>query len=271
MAKLKDRIAVVTGGASGIGRAAVRKLAREGAAIVIADIDLAGAEVVARAVEADGARAIPVACDVRVEADIAAAVAAAVDGFGRIDIMFNNAAALPQEIMVQDIDILTIATDAWDDLMAGVLRNVMLGCRYAVLAMRKTGGGSIINTSSMYGVSAFNRHPGYGTAKAGVIMLSQYVATAFGREGIRCNVIAPSMVRTDLLERTAPEPLIRLNADSVLLPALGTPEDIADIVAFLASDESRYLTGHLFRADGGTTAHLPTYSDAAKFYDSIEG
>ncbi|MCK9453475.1 MAG: SDR family oxidoreductase [Bacteroidales bacterium] len=143
----------------------------------------------------------------------------------------------------------------------------MLGCRYAVLQMKKQGaGGSIINTSSMYGVLPFNRHAAYGTAKAAVVMLSQYVATAFGTDGIRCNAIAPSMIRTELLERSAPEELIRINEENVLTGSLGSPDDIANIVAFLASDDSAYLTGQLIRADGGTTSHLPTYAAAGKFF-----
>ena len=150
--------------------------------------------------------------------------------------------------------------------MQVTVRGTMLGCRYGVKAMLKTGGGSIINTSSMYGVSAFNRQTAYGVSKGAINILTEYVATSFGRKGIRCNAIAPSMIKTPLLMSFIPEPLIQLNEDATLTPFLGEPEDIANIVAFLASDDSRYLTGQVIRADGGTTAHLPTYSDARRFF-----
>jgi NAD(P)-dependent dehydrogenase (short-subunit alcohol dehydrogenase family) len=143
----------------------------------------------------------------------------------------------------------------------------MLGCRYAVLQMRKSGGGSIINTSSMYGVSAFYRQTAYGVAKGAINTLTQYVATSFGRDNIRCNAVAPSMVRTAILAQIIPEALIQLNVDSVSLPFLGEPQDIANVVAFLASDDARYLTGLVINADGGTTSHLPTVADARRFYD----
>lgn len=270
MGRLKGKVALVTGGSNGLGQASAIRLAEDGAAVVIADIDQKGAKATLDQIRVVGGQAIAVSCDILEESQIEAAVQATVDRFGSLDIMFNNAAALPQEILLEDIDILTISTSAWDRMMAGALRSVMLGCRYAVLQMKKQNGGSIINTSSMYGVSPFNRHPGYGTAKAGVIMLTQYVATAFGKYNIRCNAIAPSMIRTELLERIAPEELIRINEKNTLTGKLGTPQDVANILAFLASNESSYLTGHLFRADGGTTSHLPTYSESEDFFARLE-
>ncbi|MCB2050092.1 MAG: SDR family oxidoreductase [Novosphingobium sp.] len=266
MSRLAGKVALVTGGAGGLGRASALRMARDGAVVGIADINMDGANAVVEAIKADGGKAIAVSCDILSEADIEAAVAKTAEAFGSLDVMFNNAAALPLDLLKSDQTILTISTEGWDQMMAGVLRPVMLGCRYAVLQMQKQpGGGSIINTSSMYGVSPFNLQPGYGTAKAGVTMLTQYVATAFGDDGIRCNAIAPSMIRTDLLESLIPEELVDINAGNTLTGKLGTPEDIANIVAFLASDDSSYLTGQLIRADGGTTAHLPTYSETKVF------
>ena len=122
----------------------------------------------------------------------------------------------------------------------------------------------------MYGISAFNRMPAYGISKAGINMLTEYVATAYGRQGIRCNAVAPSMIKTPLMMEFIPERLRQLNEDATLTPFLGEPEDIANIVAFLASDDARYLTGQVIRADGGTTAHLPTYSDARRFFEGTE-
>jgi NAD(P)-dependent dehydrogenase (short-subunit alcohol dehydrogenase family) len=267
MQGLAGKVAVITGAGSGIGRASALHLASAGARIVVADIDDRSGEDAADEIRQAGGEAVFQPCDVLREADIEAAVDRAAGQFGAIDIMFNNAAALPQTLMEEDRDILSISTEGWNQLLTGILTSVMLGCRYAVRTMLARGrGGSIINTSSMYGVSAYNRHVAYGTAKAGVIRLTQYVATAYGRDNIRCNAIAPSMITTPLLERTAPPELIELNRDSVLLPELGAPDDVASVVAFLASDAARYLTGQLIRVDGGSTAHLPTFADARRFY-----
>lgn len=266
MGRLDSKIAMVTGGASGIGRACAMRMAADGAIVTIADInDAAAAQVVAEIVAAGGV-AEATHCDITKEASIKAAIEGVATKHGRLDILHNNAAYTPIEALEQDTDILAIPTDMWDKIMQGTLRGTMLGCRYGVIEMLKTGGGSIINTSSMYGVGAFVRQPAYGISKAGINMLTEYVATAFGKRGVRCNAVAPSMISTPLLRSFIPEELFKLNEDSALTPKLGEPEDIAAIVAFLASDDARYLTGQVIRTDGGTTAHLPTYSDAQRFY-----
>ncbi len=180
--------------------------------------------------------------------------------------MHNNAALISLESIEEDVDILTISTAAWDRSIQTTLRGTMLGCRYAIRAMLETGGGSIINTSSMYGVSAHNRQPAYGTAKAAIIFLTQQIATAFGRRGIRCNAIAPSMIRTPTLVAATPPELIEMNAAQTVTPFLGEPQDIANIVAFLASDDARYLTGQVLKADGGSTIHLATYAATRDYY-----
>lgn len=266
MGRLADRGAMVTGGASGIGRACAIRMANDGARVMIADINDAGASAVADEIRAAGGVAETVHCDITQEDSIRGAVAATVAAFGKLDILHNNAAYVPVEALEADVDILTIPTALWDTIMQGTLRGTMLGCRYGVTAMLESGGGSIINTSSMYGMGAFNRQVAYGVSKAAINMLTEYVATAFGRKNIRCNAVAPSMIRTPLLASFIPEPLVKLNEDATLVPFLGEPDDIARIVAFLASDDARYLTGQVIRADGGSTAHLPTYADARRFF-----
>jgi NAD(P)-dependent dehydrogenase (short-subunit alcohol dehydrogenase family) len=269
MGKLNGKIAMVTGGGSGIGRACALRMAQDGATIIIADINADGANAVAEEICTAGGTANTVHCDITIEDSIRDAVQGTAAKFGRLDILHNNAAYTPLEALEQDIDILTISTEMWDKVMQGTLRGTMLGCRYGVIEMLKNGGGSIINTSSMYGVGAFVRQPAYGVSKAAINMLTEYVATAFGKRGVRCNAVAPSMVDTPLLRAFIPQPLIDLNEEATLTPFLGGPEDIAHIVAFLASDEARYLNGQVIRADGGTTAHLPTYSDARRYFDSV--
>lgn len=270
MSNLKGKVAIVTAGASGIGEATVRELARRGASVLIGDINRDKAGGIVSEIAAAGGEACFVNCDIGIESDIAGIVAHAVERFGRLDIMHNNAALLDPQVFEQDVDILSISTDAWDRTMQVTLRGTMLGCKYAVKQMLANGGGSIINTSSMYGVSAFYRQTAYGTAKGAINTLTRYVATSFGRHNIRVNAVAPSMIETPILKEIIPEELIRLNENSLLVPALGRPEDIARIVAFLASDDSGYLTGQIIHADGGTTAHLPTYADARRFYDGAQ-
>lgn len=267
--RFKEKVAIVTGGGSGLGRATALRLAAEGATVGVADINDAAALAAADEIRAAGGTAVPLHLDICEEADFEAAIAHMVENHGKLDILHNNAAYTAPEALTSDTDILEIPVAIWDRVFEGTVRGTMLGCRHAIHAMRKTGGGSIINTASMYGVDAFYKMPAYGVSKAAVIHLTKQVATAFGREGIRCNAIAPSMIRTPLLEATIPAAFIDMNEEATLTGFLGTPEDVAQTVAWLASDEARYITGQVIQVDGGSTAHLSTYSDARKFYDAL--
>lgn len=266
MLTLKDKVAVITGAGSGIGRATALTLAHNGARIVVADINDDSAAAVVAEIRAAGGVAESVHLDICSEEQIQACMEEAVRRFGRIDVLHNNAAYAPPDVLAEDTDILGISTDAWDRVMQGTLRGTMLCCRYGVIEMLKTGGGSIINTSSMYGIHAFNRMPAYGVSKAGINLLTEHVATVFGRRGIRCNAVAPSMIHTPMLANAIPAAFIEMNIDATLCGFLGTPQDVANVVAWLASDEARYITGQIIRADGGSTAHLPTYADARRFF-----
>jgi NAD(P)-dependent dehydrogenase (short-subunit alcohol dehydrogenase family) len=266
MVQLGGKVALVTGGGSGIGRASAVMLAKNGAAVSVADINIETARETCQIIAANGGSAKATPVDICSEADIKAAIGAAVREFGRLDVLHNNAAYAPAAVLANDTDILNIPTSDWDAVMQGTLRGTMLCCRYGVIEMLKTGGGSIINTSSMYGLSAFNKMPAYCVSKAGINMLTEHVATAYGRKGIRCNAVAPSMIFTPMLEAAIPTELVELNADSTSVGYLGTPDDVAQAVVWLASDEARYITGQIIRVDGGTTAHLPTYADARRFF-----
>ena len=271
MRSLQGKVAMVTAGGAGIGRACALTMAARHAKLVVTDINLASAESVATEILAAGGEAIAVHCDISDEASIRDAVAAAEAHFGRLDVLHNNAAMLSDAALAKDVDILTIPADIWDHTMEVTVRGTLLGCRYAVLAMRRAGGGSIINTGSIYGLRAANRMPAYSVSKAAVHMLTEIVATAHGRENIRCNAVAPSMMRTPTLERLVPTEIVAYNEDAALLPRMGVPQDVANMVAFLASDEASYITGHVFPVDGGTMAHLPTYGDERRFLERQTG
>lgn len=268
--RLEKKICIVTGGGSGIGRASAMALAAQGGIVTVADIDDSAARSVADEICAAGGKADTVFIDICSEEHIRNAVDTVVEKHGRLDVIHNNAAYTTPQVLAADTEILSIPTEIWAQVMQGTLQGTMLCCRYAVLAMRKNGGGSIINTSSMYGVEAFYRMPAYSVAKAGINMLTQHVATAFGREGIRCNAVAPSMIYTPLLARAIPEAFIDMNVDATLTGYLGEPEDVANAVVWLATDESRYITGQVIRVDGGSTAHLATYDAARRFFDAAE-
>ena len=252
MARLEGKVAIVTGGASGIGAATLRRFAAEGAAVVCADVDEAGGARLVAELEARGARAAFQRTDVGVLADLEAAVALAVERFGGLDVMHNNAVWTGGGY-VADID-----PEIWDRSLQVSLTGVFYGIRAAIPAMLARGGGSIITTSSVEGFFGEIMAAPYATAKAAVMNLTRTVAVEYGRKGIRANCICPGAVETpllDLLGQFAPKPRAQLAAEHALGRCL-QPEEIANVALFLASDESSAVTGAAIVADGGLTAGL---------------
>jgi NAD(P)-dependent dehydrogenase (short-subunit alcohol dehydrogenase family) len=258
--RVQGKVAIVTGAASGIGRASAELLAREGAAVGVADLNGAGAKEVADAINAGGGRAIPVEVDIASEESVAAMVAATVEAFGGLHILFNNAADTSLHMMLHDGPVHTMAVEIWDHALAVDLRGTMLGCKHAIPHMLEAGTGSIVNTSSNQGLSGDMSQSAYAAAKAGVNQLTMTVATTYGAQGIRCNAVSPGMIRTPAAERACPPEMFDEIAKHSLVPRIGVPEDLANTVLFLASDESAYITGHVIKVDGGQLAHLPHYA-----------
>ena len=260
-AALPDRVAIVFGSATGIGAACARTLADRGATVILADIAVEAARRTAAQIVAAGGQAVATRCDVSAEADVAAAVALAEIEFGRLNIVHNNAAAMhlvPKDRPVADEDV-----EHWDLTMAINLRGQMLGCKHAVPAMIRSGGGSIINTSSAAALAGELTQTAYGVSKAAVVQLTRSVATQYGRQGIRCNAILPGFVKVERqhTDDTASAEFRQSLARNHLTPYIGEPQDIANVVAFLAGDDSRFVTGHLFSVDGGLSAHQGMYAE----------
>jgi len=258
--KLAGRVAIVTGAASGIGRATAFALAREGANVVVADLNAEGAKRVAGEIEAAGGSAIGQATDVSSEPSIVAMVAAAVERFGGLDILHNNAAASDPATIGADGELADLDLAVWERTLAVNLRGPMLGCKYAIPRMLARGGGAIVNTSSASGLTGDLARVAYGVSKAGVDSLTRYVATQYGKRGIRCNSIAPGVIATPALEANIPPEMIAIYEQSHLTPRLGSPEDIANAVVFLVSDAAGFITGQTLSVDGGLLAHHPTYA-----------
>jgi NAD(P)-dependent dehydrogenase (short-subunit alcohol dehydrogenase family) len=258
--RVTGKVAVVTGAASGIGRASVELLAQEGASVVVADIDGDKAEEVASAIEHSGGRARAVAVDVSDPAQVHRLMDTAVTELGGLDIVHNNAilsgaAAVGSDRPVADLDL-----DAWRRTLSVSLDGHLLGCRFALPHMIAGGGGSIVNTASA-GAWAGDRGDTAATAAAGAIVsLTRSVATQYGKQGIRCNAVSPGIILTPAATaRWSPHELDVLG-QSNLLPRHGHPVDVANAVLFLASDEASFVTGLTIRVDGGHLAHLPHYA-----------
>jgi NAD(P)-dependent dehydrogenase (short-subunit alcohol dehydrogenase family) len=258
---LDGYVALVTGSASGIGEATARLLAQRGAAVVVADINEMGANRVAEEIERSGGRACAVMADVAEEDDCRRMVAQAIERFGRLDILHNNAAALGADVLGRDTDVINVPLETWDRTMAISLRGPMLGCRFALPHMLDQGRGSIINTASTAGQAGDLSRVAYGSAKAGVITLTKYVATMYGKRGVRCNAIAPGLILSPPAQRNMSPENLTISQKHQLISHTGVPEDIAPLVAFLASDDARFITGQTINADGGVHAHTPSYGD----------
>jgi NAD(P)-dependent dehydrogenase (short-subunit alcohol dehydrogenase family) len=267
-ATLEGRVAVLFGSASGIGAATARTLAARGAAVVLADIARDGLDRTAHDIASAGGRVVTTVCDVVHEHQVAAAVQLAESRFGRLDITHNNAAAM--SLVGQESDVVAADARHWDATMATNLRGQMFGCKHSIPAMLRSGGGSVINTSSATALAGELTCTAYGVSKAGVAQLTRSVATQFGRKGIRCNAVLPGLVR---VERQAQGSTLSAGLQDALArhhltPYIGRPQDIANAVAFLAGDDARFITGHLLSVDGGLNAHQSPYVDMLPFVES---
>jgi NAD(P)-dependent dehydrogenase (short-subunit alcohol dehydrogenase family) len=264
MMQLDNKIAIVTGAGGGIGSATALLLASRGARVVLADIDMPSAARTAALVERAGGTALPLHLDLSSEPSVIAMVRGAVERFGKIDILHNNAADLSPNLAHRDGDIEAMATEVWDRTFAVNLRGTMLCCKHVLPHMVANGGGSIINTASNLGMQGNLGQAAYAASKAAVIQLSRSIATSHGRRGIRCNTVSPGLVMTPAARDNLPPQLHAIVASETLTPYLGVPEDIAHAVAYLASDEARYVTGHNLVVDGGTVAHVPGFTQFAE-------
>ena len=251
--RLKGKVCIVTGGGSGIGRATCLLFAKEGASVVVADKRQEAAEAVAAEGSAAGATMLPTMMDVSRDDDAQRVVHQTVEAFGRLDVLVNNAGYGFAGTVV-DTD-----EEAWDDLMAVNVRGLYLCSKHAIPAMAKNGGGAIVNTASVVAAVGIRNRAAYCASKGAVAALTRAIAIDHVAEGIRCNAVAPGTIDTpyfDEILRKSP-----VAADSrralearQLLGRLGTPEEIAAGILFLASDESRFATGTILTIDGGMTA-----------------
>jgi NAD(P)-dependent dehydrogenase (short-subunit alcohol dehydrogenase family) len=248
--RLRDKVAIITGAASGIGRAAALLFAEEGATVVVADVnDKRGQETVEQIEREDG-QAIFVHTDVANEDQVRRMVDTTVKTYGSVDILFNNAGVFVERMLHE------MTVNEWDQLMGVDLKGVFLCCKHVIPHMRQQGGGSIINTASVNGLIAEPAIAAYCAAKGGVSALTRALALDYGADGIRVNAICPGYIDTPMTElyynaQPDPDAARRAAGAAHALGRTGKPKEIATCALFLASDEASFVTGSNWVADGG--------------------
>ncbi len=247
---LKNRIALITGASSGIGEAVAQLFAANGAHVVLADMDTEGAERVRTGIEAEGGKALVITTYVSKPADHERLVDETMKTFGRLDIAVNNAGIGGPAAPVGDYPI-----DGWEKVIAINLSGVFYGMRYQIPAMLKNGGGSIVNMASILGKVGFPMSSAYASAKHGVIGLTETAACEYATQGIRVNAVGPGFIKTPLLDKNLNEEQLKGIAAMHPMQRLGTANEVAELVLWLASDKASFVTGAYYNVDGGYLAH----------------
>ena len=253
---MEDKVALVTGGSSGMGRASALAFARQGAKVIVADVDIKGGEDTVRMIEEFGGQAIFVKTDVSRSAEVEALVNKAVQTYGRLDYAHNNAGVEGMSAYTAEL-----TEEDWDRTININLKGVWLCMKYEIPQMLKQGGGAIVNTSSVLGLGAVPKSPAYITSKHGVFGLTKAAAVEYAKAGIRINAVCPGIIATPMVERM----IGNLQDHSLLIEQrpierLGTPEEVAEAVVWLCSDAASFVIGHGMVVDGGKTVLLTSIS-----------
>jgi NAD(P)-dependent dehydrogenase (short-subunit alcohol dehydrogenase family) len=251
--RLDGKVALITGGGSGMGKVASELFAREGADVVLTDVnDEAGGATAA----AIGERAMYVHADVSGETDAKAMIEAAIERFGRLDVLYNNAGIMPPD----DGSVVDTAEETWDQVLAVNVKGVAHGCRFGIPAMLDSGGGSIINVASFVAwMGAATSQTAYTASKGAVLAMTREIAVEYARRGIRCNALCPGPIETPLLmQLLSDEQKRQRRFVHIPMGRLGQAEELAKAALFLASDDSSYMTGASLMVDGGITAAYVT-------------
>ncbi len=247
---LKNKIALITGAGSGIGEATALLFVMHGASIVLADMDTDGAERVLKVIEKEGGKGMVVKTDVSMPAECERLVAETVKKFGRLDIAVNNAGIGGPAALMGDYPI-----EGWDKVIAINLSGVFYGMRYQIPAMLKNGGGSIVNMASILGKVGFPMSVAYVAAKHGVVGLTENAALEYATQGIRVNTVGPGFIKTPLLDKNLTAEQMTGIAAMHPMQRLGTAQEVAELVLWLASDKASFVTGAYYNVDGGYLAH----------------
>jgi NAD(P)-dependent dehydrogenase (short-subunit alcohol dehydrogenase family) len=252
--RLSGKVAFITGGGTGIGRACARLFAQEGARVAVGGRRREPLEETVREISKSGGEAVAVTCDVTQRASVEGAIAEVLERFGRLDTLLNNAGAVIAATVEETSD------EDWNLMLAANLTGTFLMSRAAVPALRKSGGGSIVNIGSILGIVARQKRAAYCAAKAGITGLTKAMALDHAHEKIRVNCICPSIIETELGMQSilkAPDPQAELLARTAGIPLgrLGKPEDVAQMTVYLASEEASWITGAAMPLDGGLTAY----------------
>jgi len=253
MGRLHGKIAIVAGGATGIGAATAERLASEGAAVMVGDINMAEAEATAARIEAAGGKAAWARCDIADDASVAAMVKGTVDRYGGLDAIHINAADL--SIIGQDLDVLAVSMDIFDRTIAVDLRGHVLCTRHALPELLKRGGGAIVYTTSGAAFIGEPTRVSYAVAKNGLHALMRHVASRWGKEGVRANAVSPGLVLSETAQANLSAEQLASQLADAHATRLGKPADIASAVAYLVSPDAEWVNGQVLVVDGGRYFH----------------